>query len=145
MARGLRKEFERSARQLLPVAVKRITDKSVWKPNVLIERVEQLLWSVSFDVLFEELKPFVASKSLFAKKETMALLLRSFDLPQVQKSCGEVEVAQKFLCPLAAAVLPNMDDADNTVRQEAARLLAVLAHRNPASPDLMPSLINKVP
>jgi cytoskeleton-associated protein 5 len=143
MARGLRKDFERPARQLLPVALKRIVDKSVWKTNVLIDRVEQLLWSVPFDLLLEELRPHVASKSLFAKKEAMAFFVRSFDLVQVQQSSGDV--AQKFLCPLAAAVLPNLDDADNTVRQEAARILALLSHRNPDSPDLGPHLLSKVP
>ena len=54
--KGLRKDFERPAKQLLPVLLKRIDDKSVWKPHVLIERVEQLLWSASFDLLLEELR-----------------------------------------------------------------------------------------
>lgn len=145
MAKGLRKEFERPARQILPTALTRINDKSVWKPNqpsFMIERVEQLLWSVPFEVLVEETRVYVSSKSQFVKKEAMALLIRSLDLPAVQQSCGEV--AQKFFAPLVAMALPNIDDADNLVRQEAAKFLATLATKNNSSPELAP-LLDKVP
>jgi len=145
MAKGLRKEFERPARQLLPTALTRMNDKSVWKPtqpSCLIERVEQLLWSVPFEVLLEETRTYVSSKSQFVKKEAMALLIRSLDLSAVQQNCEDV--AQKFFVPLVGMALPNIDDADNLVRQEAAKFLATLALKNHTSPEL-PPLLDKIP
>ena len=47
----------RPARQLLPLALARIADKSAWKPNVLIDRVEQMLWAIPFEFLVDELRP----------------------------------------------------------------------------------------
>jgi len=143
MARGLRRDFERSARQLLTVALGRIIDKSVWKTNVLVERVEQLLWSVPLEFFLEELRPHIASKSLFAKKEALGLLLRMFDLPAVQHGCEDA--VQKLFAPMAAAVLPVIDDSDAGVRVEAAKLLAALAYRNRSSPDVGPLLVSRIP
>jgi len=142
-ARGLRRDFERPARQLLPVFVARINDKSVWKQNVLIERVEQLLWSLQYEVFFEELRPSVASKSLFVKKEAMNLLLRALDLPQVQLSCPDA--ASRFFHSLSTAVLPNIDDADNSVRHEAAKFLATLVYRNASVADTKDIVLDRVP
>ncbi|CAJ1361612.1 unnamed protein product, partial [Effrenium voratum] len=133
LARGLRRHFERCARQLLPVALARINDKSVWKPNCLIERVEQLLWSLPLDALLEELTGHICSKSLFVKKEAMSLLLRALELPQVQDMYPDA--LQRFFPTCASMVVPLIDDSDNTVRQEAAKTLAKLASSNQDAAD----------
>eukprot|EP00933_Yihiella_yeosuensis_P012022 TRINITY_DN12002_c0_g1_i1.p1 TRINITY_DN12002_c0_g1~~TRINITY_DN12002_c0_g1_i1.p1 ORF type:complete len:1130 (+),score=268.61 TRINITY_DN12002_c0_g1_i1:64-3390(+) len=143
MAKGLRKDFEKNAKLLLPVALSRINDKSVWKPNALIERVEQLLWSLPFEFLLEELRPHIASKSLFAKKEALKFLLQSLDLPPVQLNCPDA--CQRFLAPIAAAVLPLIDDSDNYVRQEAAKLLATVVFRNKDSAEANSIILEKWP
>jgi len=142
MAKGLRRDFERSARQILPVMLGRINDKSVWKPNCLIERVEQLLWSMPFELFIEELKPQAASKSSFCKKEAICLLSRTLDSSAVQHSCPEA--ARKCLEPICVVAFSAIDDSDSTVRQEAARLLADIALRNRASPDLT-EILEKMP
>jgi len=142
LAKGLRKDYERPARALLPVVVGRMTDKSVWKQQVLIENLELLLWAVPFECFLEELKPFVASKSLFAKKEAMMILRRALDLPQVRLDCPDV--SQRFFNTLAKTVLPNVDDTDNNMRQEAHKFLADLVKRNCSSPDVG-SILDKVP
>ncbi|CAE7756067.1 MOR1 [Symbiodinium pilosum] len=134
ISKGLRRNFEKHAKALLPVALARITDKSVWKHNCLIDRVEQLLWSVPFEVLLEELPPHIGSKSLFVKKEALNLLLRGLELPQVQEIYPDA--FQRFFPAVATLTLPLIDDSDNTVRQEAARVLARLVVENKASNDL---------
>lgn len=143
LAKGLRENFEKPARQLLSVTLARINDKSVWKQNVLIERVEQLLWSVPFEFFFDELKPSVVSKSLFAKKEAMSLLLRALDLPQVQHTCPDA--AERYFAGLASAALPNIDDSDNGVRHEAAKFLVTITVRNISSPEVGPVLVDRIP
>lgn len=143
MACGLRKDFERHARQCLPVLVARIIDKSVWKQNVLVERVEQLLYSIPFEICFEELTKYIHGKSPFAKKEAFSLIIKALDLPAVQLNSGDV--SQKLLSSIAGVVLPAIDDSDNSVRREAAKLLAMLTHRNISSPDVCPLLVDKVP
>ncbi|CAE8609079.1 unnamed protein product [Polarella glacialis] len=144
MAKGLRKDFEKHARLLLPVVLSRMSDKSVWKPNVFIDRVEQLLWSLSFEVLLEELRPHIASKSLWVKKEALNLLLRALDLPQVQLNCPD-GCWSRFLPSVAALSLPLLDDSDNTVRQEAAKLLAALVFRNKDSSEVGHLVLEKLP
>eukprot|EP00930_Biecheleria_cincta_P087282 TRINITY_DN7652_c0_g3_i1.p1 TRINITY_DN7652_c0_g3~~TRINITY_DN7652_c0_g3_i1.p1 ORF type:complete len:1591 (-),score=303.38 TRINITY_DN7652_c0_g3_i1:114-4736(-) len=145
MSKGLRKDFEKHAKMLLPVALSRITDKSVWKPHCLIERVEQLLWSIPFEVLLEELRPHyaAANKSIFVKKEGLSLLFRALESPQVQKTYPDA--LQRFLAPVAAAALPLMDDADNTLRQEAGKVLAALVFKNRESSEVGPLVLEKLP
>jgi len=133
VAKGLQKQFERFARQLLPVALARINDKSVWKPHCLIERVEQLLWSVPLDVLLEELPVHISSKSLFVKKEALHLLMRALELPQVLAMYPDAP--QHFFHSSANLMMPLVDDSDNTVRQEAVKALAKLVLQNREAAD----------
>jgi len=143
MAQKLRRDFERPARQLLPICLARINDKSVWKPSILIERVEQLLWSLPFEFLLNELHPHIESKSLFVKKEAINLLLRSVDLPAVKSTCPD---ALKQCFPaLASTVVPLMDDSDNGVRHEAAKFLVVLVVANLESPEAGPLVLDRIP
>eukprot|EP00927_Polykrikos_kofoidii_P048064 TRINITY_DN42298_c0_g1_i1.p1 TRINITY_DN42298_c0_g1~~TRINITY_DN42298_c0_g1_i1.p1 ORF type:complete len:1574 (+),score=246.40 TRINITY_DN42298_c0_g1_i1:385-4722(+) len=143
LAKGLREHFERGARQLLPVALARINDKTVWKQNILIERVEQLLWSVPFDIFFEEIRQYVVNKSHFAKKEAMSLLLRALDLPQVLLSCPDV--VERYYPFFVSAAVPNLDDADNGTRQESAKFLANISLRNISFPEIGRILADKIP
>lgn len=142
ISKGLRRSFEKHAKALLPVALTRITDKSVWKHNCLIDRVEQLLWSVPYEVLLEELPPYIGSKSLFVKKEALNLLLRGLELPQVLEI--HPDACQRFFPAVATLTLPLIDDSDNTVRQEAAKVLAKLVVQNKASTDL-PIVVDRIP
>eukprot|EP00913_Durusdinium_trenchii_P031904 g29880.t1 len=73
LASGLKKHFEKFARQLLPVALGRINDKSVWKPNCLVERVEQLLWALELPQVLE-VHPDAAQR-FFAASSTLTLPL----------------------------------------------------------------------
>ncbi|CAK9085821.1 unnamed protein product [Durusdinium trenchii] len=129
LASGLKKHFEKFARQLLPVALGRINDKSVWKPNCLVERVEQLLWSVPLEGLLEELPQHISSKSLFVKKEALNLLMRALELPQVLEV--HPDAAQRFFAASSTLTLPLIDDSDHLVRQEAAKALSKLITQNP--------------
>lgn len=140
VAKGLQKHFDKLARQLLPVALARINDKSVWKTNCLIERVEQLLWSVPLDVLLEELPAHFSSKSLFVKKEALNLLMRALELPQVLEIYPDA--TQRFFHASATLALPLVDDSDNTVRQEAAKALAKLVVQNREAAD---SVLDRLP
>eukprot|EP00929_Paragymnodinium_shiwhaense_P046934 TRINITY_DN23854_c0_g2_i2.p1 TRINITY_DN23854_c0_g2~~TRINITY_DN23854_c0_g2_i2.p1 ORF type:complete len:1766 (+),score=482.27 TRINITY_DN23854_c0_g2_i2:61-5298(+) len=142
LAKGLRKDFEKGGKQLLAAALTRIIDKSVWKRNILVDSVELLLWSVSFDTYFEAMSPHMLNKSMFAKKEAMTLLLRALDLPQVQESSPDA--ASAYFEGLALGAVPNIDDSDNSVRQHAANFLAVLLHRNQSSPAAS-TVMSKIP
>mmetsp|Transcript_68772 Transcript_68772/g.128310 ORF Transcript_68772/g.128310 Transcript_68772/m.128310 type:complete len:1474 (+) Transcript_68772:58-4479(+) len=145
LARGLTRDFEKQARQLLPLMLVKIQDKSLWKPNVLVDRVEQLLWSLPFEVLLEELRPHIAGKSPFAKKEGLALLLRGMDLPQVKQ--GSEDSVQRSYPAMVEIALPGIDDGDNFVRAEAARLLATLAFRSSTltGDSLLNSVLDRLP
>jgi len=136
LARGLRRDFERQARQLLPLMLVKIQDKSLWKQNVLIERVEQLLWSLPYETMMEELRTYIAGKSPFAKKEAMSLLSRAMGLPQVEELSEDS--LQRSYPALVEIALPIADDGDSFVRLEAARLLAAVALRNSPGGKLSP-------
>merc|ERR1719424_294847 len=72
----------------------------------------------------------------------MMILRRALDLPQVRLDCPDV--SQRFFNTLAKTVLPNVDDTDNNMRQEAHKFLADLVKRNCSSPDVG-SILDKVP
>eukprot|EP00419_Tripos_fusus_P008123 CAMPEP_0172696846 /NCGR_PEP_ID=MMETSP1074-20121228/28337_1 /TAXON_ID=2916 /ORGANISM="Ceratium fusus, Strain PA161109" /LENGTH=408 /DNA_ID=CAMNT_0013517653 /DNA_START=45 /DNA_END=1268 /DNA_ORIENTATION=+ len=143
MAQGLRGDFERPAKQLLPMALGRIIDKSVWKPSILVDRVEQLLWSLPYEFFFDELRQYLACKSIWAKKEAMALLLRTLDLPQVQETCPNA--AQRFLLQISESLLPAIDDSDSGVRLETAKCLAILIHRTGSLPEDVVPVLMRIP
>jgi len=141
MARGLRRDFERPARQLLPVFLAKMLDKSLWKPTVLVEPVQSLLWAMPFDSFMEEVRPYVANKSTFVKKEALALFSRAIDLPAVLHS-GDASTC--FFVQLADTALSAVDDADSAVRLEAFKFLACLIHRNQSASDVG-ELVGRIP
>ena len=54
------------------------------------------------------------------------------------------DACQRFFAAVATLTLPLIDDSDNTVRQEAAKVLARLVVQNKASSDL-PMVVDRIP
>lgn len=135
LAKGQRKFFESYARQFLPLILQKFKDKKTQVLQETHSTLDNLMYSLTFENVFEDVKDALEDSNPTVKTNTCAWLERVFE------SLSSFE--SKNIIKLVTGICKkNTDDSSPEVRNSTCKLLSVMLKK---FPDIIGPLLKDLP